>query len=57
MRSLIRDLDPTGSRDRADQRAQPEADAEQVEQRLEEAGQQHQPAVLVDIQVALDEPQ
>ena len=41
----------------ADERAEPEADAEQVEQRLEEARQEDQPAVLVDVQVPLDQPQ
>ena len=52
---LVRDGLAARARDVADQRPQPEADREQVEQRLEEARQDDQPAVLVDVQVALDQ--
>ncbi len=40
----------------ADEPAQPEADADQVEERLEEAGEDDQPPAPVDPQVALDQP-
>ena len=54
---LVRDRLAARARDRPDERAEPEADREQVEQRLEEARQDDEPAVLVDVQVALDQAQ
>ena len=42
--------------DVADQRADADADGQQVEQRLEEAGDEHQPDPPVDQEVALDQP-
>jgi hypothetical protein len=41
----------------ADQHAEPEADGEQVEQRLEDAGHEDDPGVLVHPGVPFDQPQ
>src|SRR5258708_35850164 len=46
---------PTLGHDRAHQRTDAEADPEQIEQRLEETGDDHHPIAPVEDRVALDE--
>src|SRR5260370_42485272 len=46
---------PTLGYDRAHQRTDAEADPEQIEQRLEETGDDHHPVAPVEDRVALDE--